>query len=195
VTWYGDNGFYVDGQAQTTKYVSNLNSSLAGTMTNDNNGLGYAFAIESGKRIDIGNGWSITPQDQLTYSAVDFSAFADRFGASVSLDNADSLLARAGIAVNHRQAWRDGEGQLTSADVYGIVNLHYEFLDGTNVNVSGTNFASANDRLWGSIGGGGTYSWDAGKYSLYGEVSYNTSLSNVGESDSYRGIGGFRVVW
>jgi outer membrane autotransporter protein len=84
---------------------------------------------------------------------------------------------------------------ITSADVYGIANVHYEFLNGTSVIVSGTNFASANDRLWGSIGGGGTYSWSSGKYSLYGEVSYNTSLSNVGDSNSYKGIGGFRIVW
>jgi outer membrane autotransporter protein len=195
LTWYGDNGFYVDGQAQTTKYISNLKSALAGSMTNDNNGLGYAFAIESGKLIGIGNGWSITPQAQLTYSAVDFFTFADRFGASVSLDNADSLLGRAGIAVNHRQAWRDRDGQLTSTDIYGIANLRYEFLNGTSVNVSGTNLANANDRLWGSIGGGGTYSWSAGQYSLYGEISYNASRSNVGESDSYSGIGGFRIVW
>jgi fibronectin-binding autotransporter adhesin len=195
LTWYGDNGFYVDGQAQTTKYISDLSSTLTGTMTSDNNGVGYAFSVESGKRIEIGNGWSVTPQAQLTYSAVSFSDFADRFGALVSLDNADSLLGRAGVAVNHLQTWRDGDGQVTSADVYGIANVHYEFLNGTSVIVSGTNFASANDRLWGSIGGGGTYSWSGGKYSLYGEVSYNTSLSKVGDSDSYKGIGGFRILW
>jgi outer membrane autotransporter protein len=194
LTWYGNNGFYVDGQAQTTKYISDLSSMLTGTMTSDNSGIGYAFSIEGGKRIEIGNGWSITPQAQLTYSAVSFSDFADRFGALVSL-NADSLLGRVGVAVNHLRTWRDGNGQLTSADVYGIANVHYEFLNGTSVIVSGTNFASANDRLWGSIGGGGTYSWSSGKYSLYGEVSYNTSLSNVGDSNSYKGIGGFRIVW
>jgi outer membrane autotransporter protein len=91
--------------------------------------------------------------------------------------------------------WRDADGQLTSADVYGIANLHYEFLDDTTVDVAGTSFANANDRLWGSIGGGGSYSWHSNKYSIYGDVSYNTSLSNIGVNDSYKGIGGFRIVW
>jgi hypothetical protein len=36
--------------------------------------------------------------------------------------------------------------------------LNYEFLNGSIVNVAGTSFANANDRLWGSIGGGGVYS-------------------------------------
>ena len=133
LTWYGDNGFYVDGQAQATKYVSDLNSALVGALTSDNDGLGYAFSIESGKKIGLGNGWSITPQAQLTYSAVDFSSFADRFAAPVSLDNADSLLGRAGVQVNYQRSWRDADGQFTSSDIYGIANLHYEFLDGTTV--------------------------------------------------------------
>ncbi len=77
--------------------------------------------------------------------------------------------------------------------MYGIANLHYEFLNGTTVMVSGTSLANANDRLWSSLGGGGSYSWRGGRYALYGEVSYNTSLSNLGASDSYKGTGGFRI--
>ncbi|MEW6438438.1 MAG: autotransporter outer membrane beta-barrel domain-containing protein [Pseudomonadota bacterium] len=195
LTWYANDGFYVDAQAQATKYVSDLNSTIVGGIVNNNDGFGYAFSVESGKRIGLGNGWSIIPQAQLIYSSVDFTGFADRFGAQVGLDNANSLLGRAGLQLNYQRTWRDAEGQLTSSDIYGIANLHYEFLDGTDVNVSGTNFVDSLDRLWGSVGGGGSYSWHGGKYSLYGEVSYNTSLSNIGKSDSYQGVGGFRVVW
>lgn len=195
LTWYGADGFYADGQAQATKYTSNLSSALAGTLTNDNDGFGYAFSLETGRRIGLGNGWSVTPQAQLAYSKVNFSAFADRFAAVVSLNNADSLLGRAGIAANYQRSWRDAEGRLTRADVYGITNLNYEFLNGVSVDVAGTSFANANDRLWGSIGGGGSYSWHGGKYSLYGDVTYNTSLSNIGESNSIKGTGGFRVTW
>ena len=101
---------------------------------------------------------------QLSYAKVDFDAFADRFGALVSLDNADSLLGRLGLSLNHQRRWNDGSG-IVRSDVYAIGNLHYEFLDGTRVDVAGTGFANANDRLWGSIGGGGTYSWANGRYS------------------------------
>jgi outer membrane autotransporter protein len=61
--------------------------------------------------------------------------------------------------------------------------------------VSGTSFASSNDRLWGGIGGGGTFSWADGRYALYGEVSVNTSLKDFGDSYSYKGTAGFRMRW
>jgi fibronectin-binding autotransporter adhesin len=193
-TWYGDNGFYVDGQAQTMFYHSDLSSALVGSMTHGNEGFGYSFSVESGKRIGVGNGWSLTPQGQLAYSKVAFDQFDDRFGAVVSLTNAESLLGRAGLSLNHQKTWNDGSG-IVRSDVYGIANLHYEFLNGSIINVAGTSFANANDRLWGSIGGGGVYSWANGRYSVFGEVTYNASLAEAAGNHSYKGTGGFRIVW
>lgn len=193
-TWYGDNGFYVDGQAQTMFYRADLASALTGSMTHGNEGFGYAFSVEGGKRIGVGNGFWLTPQAQLAYSKLDFHAFTDRFGALVSLGNADSLRGRLGLGLNHQRTWNDGSG-IVRSDVYAIGNLHYEFLNGTRVDVAGTSFASANDRLWGSIGGGGTYSWANGRYAVYGEVTYRASLDNPNENHSYKGTGGFRVTW
>ncbi|MDX8513970.1 autotransporter outer membrane beta-barrel domain-containing protein [Mesorhizobium sp. VK23E] len=195
LTWYGDNGVYVDGQAQATWYNSNLTSALTGTMTHGNDGFGYAFGIEGGRRFGVGDGFSLTPQAQLVYSAVNFDTFFDRFGAQVSLGSGDSLSGRVGLSLDHQRTWRDEAGRLARSDVYGIANVHYEFLDGTMINVSGTSFANASDRLRGSIGAGGTYSWADGRYAVYGEISYNTSLSHAGDSYSYKGTGGFRVQW
>ncbi|WP_246553945.1 autotransporter outer membrane beta-barrel domain-containing protein [Bradyrhizobium ottawaense] len=194
LTWYGDNGLYVDGQAQSMFYRSDLSSVLAGSLIHGNEGFGYAFSAEAGKRIGIGRGWSLTPQAQLSYSKVAFDSFADRFGAPVSLRDADSLLGRAGLALNHQRTWNDGTG-IVRSDVYGIANLRYEFLGGTNVDVAGTGFANAQDRLWGSIGGGGSYSWANGRYTIFGEGTYNTSLNNSADNRHYRGSGGFRVTW
>lgn len=190
-TWYGDNGVYIDGQMQTMFYRGDLTSDLVGSMTHGNEGLGYAFSVEGGKRFTIGNGFSLTPQAQLAYSKVDFDGFTDRFGALVSLGNADSLLGRVGLSLNHRKSWSDG----ARSDFYAIGNLHYEFLDGTNVDVAGTGFASANDRLWGSIGGGGSYSWAGGRYTVFGEATYRASLQDAGDNHSYKGTAGLRVVW
>ncbi|MEY9401178.1 outer membrane autotransporter protein [Bradyrhizobium japonicum] len=194
VTWYGDNGFYVDGQAQSMFYRSDLSSVLAGSLTHGNEGFGYAFSAETGKRIGIGNGWSLTPQAQLSYSKVAFDSFADRFGAPVALRDGDSLLGRAGLALNHQRIWNDATG-IVRSDVYGIANLRYEFLNGTNVDVAGIGFANAQDRVWGSIGGGGTYSWANGRYAVFGEVSYNASLNNSSDNRNYKGTGGFRLTW
>ena len=194
LTWYGDNGFYVDGQAQSMFYRSDLSSVLAGSMTQGNEGLGYAFSAETGKRIGFGNGWSLTPQAQLSYAKVAFDDFADRFGAPVSLRDGDSLLGRAGLALDHQKTWSDGTG-IVRSDIYGIANLRYEFLNGTKVDVAGTGFANAQDRLWASIGGGGTYSWANGRYTVFGEVSCNASLNDGSDSRNYKGTGGFRATW
>ncbi|WP_457492399.1 autotransporter family protein [Tardiphaga sp. P5_C7] len=194
LTWFGDNGFYVDGQAQSMFYRSDLSSVLAGTMAHGNEGVGYAFSAETGKRFFVGNGWSLTPQAQLSYAKAEFDRFLDRFGAPVSLRDGDSLLGRAGLALNHQKTWNDGAGVVRS-DIYGIGNLRYEFLDGTRVDVAGTGFASAQDRLWGSIGGGGTYSWANGRYAVFGEVSYSASLEDAAANRSYKGTGGFRATW
>ncbi|WP_370116228.1 autotransporter outer membrane beta-barrel domain-containing protein [Bradyrhizobium sp. USDA 329] len=194
LTWYGDNGFYVDGQAQSMFYRSDLSSVLAGSMTHGNEGVGYAFSAETGKRIGFGNGWSLTPQAQLSYAKVAFDDFADRFGAPVSLRDGDSLLGRAGLALDHQKTWSDGTG-IVRSDIYGIANLRYEFLNGTKVDVAGTGFANAQDRLWASIGGGGTYSWANGRYAVFGEVSYNASLNDGSDNRNYKGTGGFRLIW
>ena len=85
--------------------------------------------------------------------------------------------------------------RVVRSDLYAIGNLHYEFLDGSKVDVSGTSFASANDRLWGSIGGGGSYSWANGRYTLFGEATYRASLQDASANHGYKGTAGFRVVW
>jgi fibronectin-binding autotransporter adhesin len=194
LTWYGDDGFYVDGQTQSMFYRSDLSSVLAGTMTHGNEGFGYAFSAETGKRFGLGNGLSLTPQAQLSYAKVAFDGFSDRFGAPVSLRDGDSLLGRVGLSLDHQNVWSDGTG-IVRSDIYGIANLRYEFLNGTNVDVAGTSFANARDRLWGSIGGGGIYSWANGRYAVFGELSYDASLNDSSANHSYKGTGGFRVTW
>lgn len=196
LTWYGENGFYLDGQGQVTWYMSDLSSALARTsLTDDNDGFGYTLSLEGGKRIAIDPAWSVTPQAQLVYSNVDFDAFTDAFGARVSLDRGESLQGRLGLALDHENSWQNDNGTLNRTHVYGIANLYYEFLEGTRVDVSGTSFASRNDRVWGGVGVGGTYNWDDDKYSIYGEGLVNTSLNNFGDSYSVKGQAGFRMKW
>jgi outer membrane autotransporter protein len=99
------------------------------------------------------------------------------------------------VSAEYQNAWADDKGRLRRASLYGIANLYYEFLDGTQVDVSTVHFASANDRLWGGTGAGGSYNWADDKYALFGEVSVNTSLASFGDSYSLNGSAGFRVKW
>ena len=105
LTWYGDTGFYTDLQAQAMWYDSDLTSATAGrSLINGNKGFGYGFSAEAGRRIDLDNYWSLTPQAQLTWSSVTFDTFNDAWGASVSGRNGDSLNARLGLSADYRNA-------------------------------------------------------------------------------------------
>ncbi len=194
LTWLGQNGFYVDGQTQLNWYDSDITSDTLGrSLTDGNDGFGYALSLETGKRIVVDESWSITPQAQLAYSNVDFDDFTDPFGADVSLDKSDSLKGRLGVSADYQNAWQDSSGRMVRSNVYGLANLYHEFLDGSEVDLAGVNFANESDRTWGGVGAGGSYSWADDKYALYGEVSLNTSLSDFADSYSVNGTTGFKV--
>jgi len=194
LTWYADTGFYLDGQAQVSWYDSDLSSRTAGLgLTRGNDGVGYGLSIEGGQRIALGPTWSITPQAQLAYSEVNFDDFTDVFGASVSLDRGSSLKGRLGISADYQSEWRDEAGQISRTHIYGIANVYYDFLQGSQTDVAGTKFTSENDPLWSGIGIGGSYNWDGDKYSLFGEASVNTSVANFGDRYAVKGNVGLRV--
>ncbi len=196
LTWYGENGFYIDNQAKVTWYDSDLSSRTAGrSLVDGNNGLGYAVSTELGKRVTLNENWSITPQAQLIYSNVRFDSFTDQFNGHVSKDRADSLQGRLGITADYQNSWLNDQGTTNRSYVYGIANLYNEFLSGTKVDVSGVGFTSKRESLWGGIGLGGSYNWNDDKYSIYGEGTVNTSLKNFGDSYAYKGTVGFRFKW
>lgn len=194
LTWYDANGFYFDAQGQVTWFDSDIYSNMLDiSLANGNNGFGYALSFEGGKRVALNGDWTLTPQAQLIWSSVDFDGFTDPYGARVSLDKGDSLKGRLGLALGHERDWKDDGGQTSHAQVYGIVNLSNEFLDGTRVNVSNTKFDSRADWLTGGIGLGGTYSWADNKYAIYGEINADTGLKNFADSYQIGGTLGWRV--
>ncbi|PDS78947.1 autotransporter outer membrane beta-barrel domain-containing protein [Rhizobium sp. L43] len=196
LTWYGNSGLYLDAQGQLTWYDSDLHSDdLSRTLTKDNDGFGYAVSIEAGQKIGLGTHWSLTPQAQLSYSSVRFDDFTDPYGAAVSLSDSDTLIGRLGISADYENEWKDASGRASRASVYGIANLYYDFLDGSDVDVSGTRLVSENRALWGGVGLGGSYSWSNERYSINGEAFARTSLQDFGDSYSIGGKVGFNVKW
>lgn len=196
LTWLDPNGIYIDGQASVTWFDSDLNSDTARrNLVDGNNGFGYALSLETGKKFDLRDGWTMTPQAQLSYVNVRFDDFTDTFGASISSGNSDSLLGRLGLSVDKDASWQGSDGTTKRSHLYGIANIYYEFLDASAVDVSGVGFESGPERLWGGVGFGGSYNWNDDKYSVYAEVSAKTSLASFGDSYSLGGTAGFRVKW
>lgn len=181
LTWYGQTGFYVDGQAQVATLRSDMSAVGIGTIGDGIHGSGYALSLEAGRKIALDATWSLTPQAQLAYASVDFDAFTDPFGANVALRQGDSLKGRLGAAVNY-------DADASGNHVYGIANLTYEFLDGTSVAVSGVNVAFESQRFGGELGIGGTYKWSGGKYALHGEALASTSFEG---GYGFKGVVGF----
>lgn len=184
LTWYGSEGLYLDAQGKLTWFDSTLDSETLGTtIVSGNAGFGYALSLEAGQEVALGDNWSVTPQAQLAYSAVDFDAF-ESYGSTVALQSGDSLLGRLGLSIDHETEWQDAAGETGRTRFYGIANLSYEFLDGTATSIGGDTLSSKTDPLWGGIGLGGSVNWAGDRLSLYGEANLGTSLNHFGDSFS-----------
>ncbi|MDP3592655.1 autotransporter-associated beta strand repeat-containing protein [Phenylobacterium sp.] len=190
LTWTNAQGAYVDAQAQANWFETDLRSSILGDRAEDADGSGYAISLEAGKTMSTGSDLRLTPQVQLTYAKVDFDSFVDPLGARVAADDGDSLLARLGVALD--RDWTvtssGGEGRL-----YGLVNLTHEFLDGSQVDVSGAPLANRAERTWGGLAVGGSYGWGAGRYLVYVEAAADTPISGFGDSYAVSGTAGFSM--
>jgi fibronectin-binding autotransporter adhesin len=187
--WYGLKGAYIDGQVQFSWHDSDLNSAVLGELARNNEGRGEALSLEVGKRIALGAKLSVTPQIQTVYSDVRFDPFIDPAGATVTPDRGDSLKTRWGVSLDRQNAWDDGRSH-----VYGLINLNYEWLDGTRVRVSGTPLDYATKRLSGELGVGGSIGWRNG-VALYGEVSGNSPLKDLGDGYMLKANVGVRVAF
>jgi fibronectin-binding autotransporter adhesin len=193
LTWYGDGGFYVDGQWRWTRFNSDLYStSAAQVLKNGDKGSGYAVGVEAGQRFRLGDAWSLTPQVQVNYGRAAFNRFNDLYAADVSVQQGRDLIGRIGMAVDYRRTWQGARGPIDS-HVYAIANLYRNFAGATRVDVSGADLISRNERLWGGLGVGSSLNW--GPYSIYGEVQGKTGLSHFGDSHEVTGTLGFRMHW
>ncbi len=193
MTWYGPQGFYVDGQVKLSWFDSDLESNILGSLARGNKGDGQAFSLELGKQTPIGLNLSITPQVQMSYAKVDFDRFADPSGTAVSVAKGQSLKTRWGLAIDHQTNWKGREGDTRRTRLYTVMNLGYEWLDGAVADVSGTPIANRDHRLTGELGLGGSYSWGNDRFTLYTEVSGDTAIADFGAGYNLKGTAGFRV--
>ncbi|MBD9390356.1 autotransporter outer membrane beta-barrel domain-containing protein [Agrobacterium sp. AGB01] len=192
LTWYGNGGFYVDGQVNLTWFDSDLNSTTAATrLASGNNGFGYALGVEAGQQIAISPGWSLTPQAQLSFSGLSYRDFIDAFGAKVSLGRDNDLKLRLGLSSDYENSWTGEAGTRNRLQVYGIANLYYDLSPDARTDVAGVALRNSQERLWGGLGLGGTYAWDNEKYAVHGQAGINTSLGDLSGNTSLSGTLGF----
>nr|WP_197057471.1 autotransporter outer membrane beta-barrel domain-containing protein [Aureimonas altamirensis] len=194
LTYYAQNGLYVDGQVQGTWYQTDIWSDTLNMVEADgNDGFGWSASVEVGRSFDIAYEWSVTPQAQLIYSSVDFDDFTDATGAGVRLLRGDSLVGRLGISLDHETTWESASGDTRRLQTYGLVDVRQEFLDGTRIEVGGIPLDSSTGDTW--LGGalGATYNWSDDAWSVYGQVGVASDLGDFGDSIEVSGTAGLRV--
>ncbi|PHM45547.1 autotransporter outer membrane beta-barrel domain-containing protein [Xenorhabdus miraniensis] len=187
-TWYGKNKFYLDGIAQMTYFDNDLNSKTASQpLGNSKSALGYALSLEAGQGLDLNQEWSLTPQAQIVFSSIDMNGFYDPFGAKIHFDRSESMKFSVGTTIDYRQK---------ATHLYSFFNINQEVLGRNDLtNVADVAFTRGHDRTWGDVGAGGSYSWDNGKSSVYGQASANTSLNNFADSYELKAKIGIKTTW
>ncbi len=195
LTWYAENGLYVDAQGQVTWHRTDIDSDVLAQTRQVNNlhGYGYALSLEAGKEWAIGcNGWSLTPQAQFVYSKTNMDDFVDPQYAMVELEKSESYLGRLGVAVAREISFVSAAGDKRNFRGYGLLNAYQEFGDGSRTRVNNEVFATRDDRTWGGIAVGGSFDWCDTKYSTYGEIGARSSFKHFGDSRELYGEVGFR---
>ena len=198
LTWYSDNGFYVDAQTQVSWYKTDLYSDLTRkNHISDHNNAGYGFGIEVGKRIQYNDFWSFTPQAQLTYSGLNLKDYTDFYDARVHHSNENDVLGRIGLATNYENAWQDAAGFTRKLDLYGMIGVQQNFTGNSNlILVSGTPFYTGGQaRTQLQLTLGSTYSWNDGKYAIFGTVETSGATKNISDNYSLSGNLGFKIRW
>ena len=196
LTWYGNNGFYVDGQARTLWFNSNIKSRTTGdALTGDNSGRGYAGSVETGWRLDAGNGYAITPQAQLEWSRIDFDSFRDQYGSHVTLEDGDSLRGRAGASIERRSSWQAADGTTSGLNLNLTLNVMHEMLNGSRVALEDLSLRSRDSRTSVGTDLGSSVEMRDGKYAVYGNAVVSANPSAPSESYSLGGNLGVRVRW
>lgn len=198
LTWYSENGFYVDAQTQISWYKTDLYSDLTKrNHISDHNNTGYGLSAEFGKRIQYNEHWSFTPQAQLTYSALNLKDYTDFYNARVQHSNENDILGRFALATNYESAWQDAAGFTRKLDLYGMVGLQQNFTGNSSVIlVSGTPFDTGGQaRTQVQLTLGSTYSWNDGKYVLFGTLETNGATKKMSDNYSIAGNLGLKIRW
>ncbi|WP_181409874.1 autotransporter outer membrane beta-barrel domain-containing protein [Martelella alba] len=197
LTWYGTNGFYADAQTETTFYTSNLKTDDLSRHVNGTDATAVALSLEAGRQFDLDSGFALTPQGQLSYTNVGADDFTGAYQDSVDFKNAESLLARMGLALEKNNVWLDESGFARNTNVYGIANLYYEFLGDSEVVLAGDDSVSKSNRWTGEIGFGTSYGWKTENidYALYAEVRASTALADFGDSYGLGANVGLKLRW
>lgn len=198
LTWYGENGFYLDGQGKVSWYKADMTSDqLSENIASDVKSFGYALSLEAGQVFALNDRWTLTPQAQLIWSSLNTDDYRDAFRASVNTPDNQTLTGRIGVAADYATSWVDADGTTTGLNVGGLANIYQDLKSSADyITISDVRVANGTiEKTWGEIGATANYSWANDAYSVFGKATVASSLQNFGDNYSVTGNLAFRVKW
>lgn len=189
-TWYGDQGSYLDLQAQVNRVSADFETATHGSLARDIGMTETSVSAEVGHRYRLSETSALVPQAQLTFAHLSGARFTDSQSNTVDIAGTDRVIGRIGLAYEYYAKGMDDAG---GQKFYVIGNLLHDFSDESAVTLSGARLTAKPATTFAEIGLGGSMQLGEGK-SIYGEASYRSAL-NGGGSDGASVTVGFKMEW
>ena len=166
-------GIYIDAQAGATRYDVKLTSKTGRILKDGAKGTGYALAVEAGRAVAVSDSVTLTPRAGFVWSRVSLGDFADsRLATPVSVEEAESLMGRAGVGVEMTPG---GAGGLRA---FGSAEATHEFSGETVTRVLDTRLKSSPETTGARFALGVAHGWGEGRFALQGSANYATGGSD-----------------
>ena len=119
-TWLGDKGHYADIVLKQGRLSNEYdNYAAAGHTHGDYNAWGTSLSGEYGMKVDLDNGWYVTPQAHLTLMRIGGEDYTTNNGIHVSQDTLKSCVGRIGFEA--------GKAVGSKGSIYAKASLLHEF--------------------------------------------------------------------
>lgn len=165
-TWLGDKGHYADIVLKEGRLSNEFeNYAEAGYTKGNYDAWGTSISGEYGRKIDLNDGWFVTPQAQMTYMYITGEDYTTNNGISVSQDSMQSVVGRVGFEI--------GKNISDNGSIYAKASLLHEFAGDadTYLSMEGISNSYTQDLsdTWYEAGIGFNYKTSANSY-VYADV-------------------------
>lgn len=119
-TWLGDKGHYADIVLKQGRLSNDFDIyTEAGHTSGDYDAWGTSLSCEYGMKVDLDDGWYVTPQAQLTLMRIGGEDYTTNNGIKVNQDSLESAVGRVGFEVGKRIS--------DSGSIYAKASLLHDF--------------------------------------------------------------------
>lgn len=119
-TWLGDKGHYADIVLKQGRLSNDFDIyTEAGHTSGDYDAWGTSLSGEYGMKVDLDDGWYVTPQAQLTLMRIGGEDYTTNNGIKVNQDSLESAVGRVGVEVGKRIS--------DSGSIYAKASLLHDF--------------------------------------------------------------------